>query len=399
MNSSQSSNCASQARWHSDGSRWLEMATSSSSGTARAGATRQRPLRVGFLPLTDAAPVVVAQELGLFARHGLDVELRREVGWATIRDKIIYGELDAAQAPAAMLWSAQLGLGCAPCDVFTALILNLHGNAITLSRSLWLSGVRDAASLREHLRTRRSPEPFTLGIVHPYSSHHLLLRDWLRGADIDPARDVRIVVVPPAQLFRHLHAGTIDGFCAGEPWNTLAVQQGEGWCPAWSAALQPGQVGKVLLVTRRFATTRPVEHAALVRAIAAAGAWCDEPHHRERLAEMLGAADWINLPGRVIAPALLGRFDCGHERAASVPDFLVFQRADAGVPAPEKAVALQQKLGAAGLLPPSMVRDESLPHRLFRDDLHREILAPPAEALASVTAPRVKCSTSRPDSA
>lgn len=350
------------------------------------GATRRRPLRVGLLPLTDAAPFVAAQELGLFARHGLEVELRREIGWATIREKIIYGELEAAQAPAPMLWSVQLGLGCAPCDVLTALILNLHGNAITLSRSLWAAGVRDAATLREQLRTRQAPEPLTLGIVFPYSSHHLLLRDWLRAAAIDPEHDVRIVVVPPAQMFRNLRARTIDGFCASEPWNTLAVQQGEGWCPAWSAAQQPGHVEKVLLVTRRFATTRPADHAALVRALAEAGTWCDEPENRERLASLLGAPAWINLPVRVIAPALFGRFDCGHERVANVPDFLTFQRADAGVPAPEKAAALQHALGAAGLLPATAARDEVLPRRLFRDDLHREILAHPAGTIAGVTA-------------
>jgi ABC-type nitrate/sulfonate/bicarbonate transport system substrate-binding protein len=97
-------------------------------------APRPRPLRLGFLSLTDAAPFVAAQELGLFERHGIQVELRREIGWATIREKIIYGELEAAQAPAPMLWSAQLGLGCPPCEVLTALVLNLHGNAITLSR-------------------------------------------------------------------------------------------------------------------------------------------------------------------------------------------------------------------------------------------------------------------------
>src|SRR5881394_3168851 len=96
-------------------------------------AARPRLLRVGFLALTDAAPFAVADHLGLFAQHGLRVELRREIGWATIREKIIYGELEAAHAPAPMLWSAQLGLGCPPCEVLTALVLSLHGNALTLS--------------------------------------------------------------------------------------------------------------------------------------------------------------------------------------------------------------------------------------------------------------------------
>src|ERR1043165_9741404 len=120
-------------------------AQSSTTASSRNSVSRW-PLRIGFLSLTDAAPFIVAEELGLFARHNLIVELRREIGWATIREKIIYGELDAAQAPAPMLWSAQLGLGCPNCDVLTALVLNQNGNAITLSRGLWEAGVRDAAS-------------------------------------------------------------------------------------------------------------------------------------------------------------------------------------------------------------------------------------------------------------
>ncbi len=352
------------------------MSTLSSPAFTTLPAPRPRPLRLGFLSLTDAAPFVAAQELGLFERHGIQVELRREIGWATIREKIIYGELEAAQAPAPMLWSAQLGLGCPPCDVLTALVLNLHGNAITLSQALWDAGVRDGASLREHARTRRSRQPLTFGMVFPFSSHHLLLRDWLRAAGLEPERDVRLVVVPPAQMFRNLNAHTIDGFCSGEPWNTLAVREGAGWCPTWSAAQQPGHVEKVLMVTRRFAESRASEHAALVRALADAGAWCDEPQNRERLAELLSGASYLNLPARVIAPALLGRFDCGHGRVESVPDFHVFHRGDAGVPVVEKAAALQLALATASLLPAASARDLELPRRLFRPDLHREILTP-----------------------
>ncbi|MDP3073121.1 MAG: CmpA/NrtA family ABC transporter substrate-binding protein [Opitutaceae bacterium] len=351
------------------------MTTMPTTPAAPGPATRGRPLRVGFVALTDAAPFAVAQELGLFARHGVEVELRREIGWATIRDKIIYGELDAAHAPAPMLWSVQLGLGCPPCDALTALVLGLNGNAITLSRALWEAGVRDAASLGEHVRTRRAREPLTLGVVFPFSSHQLLLTDWLRSAGLDPAKDVRIVVVPPAQMFRNLAARTLDGFCAGEPWNSLAVREGAGWCPAWSAALQPGHVEKVLLVTRRFAETRATEHAALVRALAEAAAWCDEPQHRERLAELLAQAPYLNLPARVIAPALLGGFDCGHGRVEAVPDFHVFHRGEASVPAVEKARPLQRALGAAGLLPATAAKDPELPRRLFREDLHRTILS------------------------
>lgn len=335
---------------------------------------RSRVLRVGFLPLSDAAPFAIAEELGIFARHGLRVELRREIGWATIREKIIYGELDAAQAPAPMLWSTQLGLGCRPCDVLTAFVVNLHGNALTLSRSLWNSGVRDAASLRAYVREDPRRQPLTFGAVFPYSSHHLMLREWLRAAGLDPERDVRIVVVPPAQMFRNLAAGTIDGFCAGEPWSSVAVREGAGWCPTWSAAHQPGHIEKVLMVTARFAETRAPEHARLVQALAEAAAWCDEPGHRDQLAHLLSGPRYVNLPARVLQPAFTGRFDCGHERIVQVPDFVVFHRHGANVPDAAKALALQHALGAAQLLSPAHAADPELPRRLFREDLHREIL-------------------------
>lgn len=331
-------------------------------------------MRLGWVSLTDAAPLLVAQERGLFAKHGLDVELRREIGWATIRDKLIYGEIDAAHAPAPMLWSMQLGLGCPPCEALTALVLSLNGNAITLSQSLWEAGVRDGASLREHARTRRAKTPLTFGVVFPFSSHHLLLAEWLRTAGLNPATDVRIVVVPPAQMFRNLAARTIDGFCSGEPWNSLSVREGAGWCPAWSAALNPGHIEKILLVTRRFAETYGPTHAALVRALTEAAAWCDEPHHREQLAELLAQPAHLNLPAAVIAPALTGRFDCGHGRVERVPDFHVFHRGDAGLPAAAKAAALQRALATAGLLP-AAAQDHQLPRRLFREDLHREFLS------------------------
>lgn len=342
------------------------------STTAPDTALPGRPLRVGFVPLTDAAPLIAAQELGVFARHGLRVELSRQVGWATIREKVVYGELDAAHAPAPMLWEVQLGLGSAPCPVMTAFVLNLHGNAITLSERLHAEGVRDGASLREAVRSRRGERRIVLGVVFPFSSHHLLLRDWLRGAGIDPEQDVRIVVVPPAQMFRNLTAGTIDGYCVGEPWNSLAVRAGAGWCPMWSARHSSGHVEKVFLVTQRFAEARAQEHARLLSALFEAAAWCDEPPNREPLAVMLSDARYLNVPSRVIAPALLGRFDCGHGCVENAPDFHVFHRGGANFPTAAKAVVLQHDLIAAGLVPSGI--PASLPSRLFREDLLRSAL-------------------------
>ncbi len=336
---------------------------------AAARAAAPRPLRVGFVALTDAAPLVVAREQGFFARHGLRAELSREVGWATIREKIIYRELDAAHAPAAMLFATRLGAGSVPCEVLTALVLNVHGNAITLSESLWQAGVRDAASLRAEARRRPGGHPLTLGVVFPLSSHHLLLRAWLQSGGLRPDRDVRIVVVPPAQTFPNLAAGTIDGYCAGEPWNSLAVREGAGWCPAWSAALDPGHLEKVLMVRADFADRRADEHRALVAAVADACAWCDEPANREPLARLLARREFLNQDAAVIAPALLGRFDCGHGRIEAVPDFHVFHRGGANVPAVERGAVLQSELARAGLLAGPRALDPRLPAQLFRPDL------------------------------
>ncbi len=346
--------------------------------------TPARPLRIGFLALTDAAPLIIAQHQGLFARHGLQVELRREVGWATIRDKVLYGELDAAQAPAPMLWAAQLGLGCGPADVCTGFIFNLHGNAITLSTRLWNDGIRDTAALRDAALRRRGENKLTFGIVCEHSMHHVLLRQWLRDARLDPERDVRIAVVPPAQMFRNLAAGTLDGYCAGEPWNTLAVQQGGGWCPTWSAALSPGHVEKVLMVRTGFAQRHAEDHRKLISALIASARWCDEPQNRAELAQILSAPAYLHLPAKAIAPALLGRFSPRRDQVESVPDFLVFSRGDANAPTTARATTLQAELVAAGLVPRTQL-STNLPRSLFREDLYRQALThPDTHAHASV---------------
>ncbi len=333
-----------------------------------------RPLRLGFAALTDAAPLISAQELGLFRQHRLTVELRREIGWATVRDKIIYGELDAAQAPAPLLWAAQLGLGGSQGDVLTALVLNLHGNAITLSSRLHAAGVRDGRSFRAEALRRHGAARLTLGIVHPFSSHHLQLRQWLLTAGLDPEKDVCIVVVPPAQMFRHLVAGTLDGYCAGEPWGSVAVQAGQGWCPTWSARLAPGHVEKVLMVRADFARDCSEEHLALVAALNTACTWCDEPANRPQLADWLAQPRYLDVSADTIRPALLGRFDTGAGKVETVSDFHIFSRGEANLPSVTAATTLQNELGAAGLIP-SGLAPADLPARLFRADLYRSATA------------------------
>lgn len=333
-------------------------------------------LRVGFIPLTDAAPLIVAHEHGLFSKRGLDVELSREVGWATIRDKIVYRELDASHAVAPMVLATSLGLGCLPTPCLTACVLNAQGNAITLSTALWKRGVRDAATLREEILRTRHERLLVLGVVFAQSAQNIILRDWLRGAQIDPDKDVRIVVVPPPQLHRNLAAGTLDGYCVGDPWNTLAVREKNGWIAAVSADLAPGHPEKVVMVREDFAVARSEEHLALVAGVVEAAAMCSDPDFRPTLIKLLSRPEYLNLPARVIAPALEGPLALGAERGSrDAFDYIRFHEKEANSPTPLRAQWLIDGLVRHRLIPAGTVLPPDLARRVFRADLHAQARA------------------------
>jgi len=329
----------------------------------------QRKLRVGFVPLTDCAPLVMAHELGLFRKHGLNVTLSRELGWATIRDKIIYGELEAAHAVAGMPVAATLGLGSIPCDCLTALVLNLHGNAITLSNELWKRGVRDGKTLRAEITRSRHEKIFTFGVVHPYSSHNFLLRDWLTAAGIQPDRDVRIVVVPPPQMVANLKAGNLDGFCVGEPWNSVAVQSRVGWCVAASAELAPGHPEKIFMVRRDFAGQRDAEHVALIAALLDACEFCDAPDNREQIIATLAQPAYVNVPVAALRRGFSTEFDFGHGEVRHIMNFNVFHRHNANEPSSDKAAWVLQRLRASGLCADVSPLNAEFGRRIFRTDI------------------------------
>jgi ABC-type nitrate/sulfonate/bicarbonate transport system substrate-binding protein len=257
---------------------------------------KSTPLQVGFIPVADCAPLVFACESGLFQKYELKVELRRETRWSTIRDKVIYGELDAAQAPATLPFITNLGLDSDQCACVAGLVLSLQGNAITISRHLWDEGVRDALTLRDLIYRNWGKRTYTFGIVFPHSSQYFLLRRWFKIGGIVPDVEVRIVVLPPAQMFPTLKLGYIDGYCVGEPWTSLAVEAGEGACVATSADLAPLHPEKVLMVRRDFADERAREHERLIAALIEACAFCDRPENHRLLSEILAEPRYVNAP-------------------------------------------------------------------------------------------------------
>lgn len=309
----------------------------------------------------------MAKELGLFERHGLQVELHREVGWATVRDKIIYGELEAAHAPAGLVLAASAGLGSVQCDCLTGLVINLHGNAITLSEKLWARGVRDGNTLRQEMA--RHGQPLTFGVVHRYSSHSILLHKWLRKHGIDPARDVQIVVVPPAQVAANLKASHLDGYCVGEPWNSLAVMNRTGWCVATSPELAPGHPEKVLMVRRAFAENSEPEHLRLIAALLDACRFCDQPENRERIVETLAEPEYVGAPVQALRTSLGGLFDYGHGRVEKLAEIHTFSRNNANEPTSEKADWLIRGLIEGGIVPDRLSIPATAAADCFRTDI------------------------------
>lgn len=248
-------------------------------------------LKLGFLALLDAAPLLVAKERGFFAEQGLDVELHRQSSWATLRDKLVVGALDGAQMLAPMVLASTLGLGGLKEPLVAALALNLGGNSITLSGAL-ARRMQETGSLAAAIKDK----PVTFGIVHPFSSHHYEMCLWLATAGIEAERDVTLTVVPPAQMLSNLSAGLIDGYCAGEPWGHLAARSGLGRVAITSREIWAGRIEKVYAVRQDWADRHPDTHRAILRALLLAARWCDQPENRAELAELLSRPGHVNAP-------------------------------------------------------------------------------------------------------
>jgi ABC-type nitrate/sulfonate/bicarbonate transport system substrate-binding protein len=321
----------------------------------------RKPLRLGFVPLCDCAPIVMAHELGFFKKYDLRVRLNREVGWATIRDKIAYGELDAAHALAPMVFAASLGLEGTVVDCVTSLVLNLHGNAITLSQPV-AKAVGDPESLRAFLAGHR--ERLVLGIPFLYSAHYFLLLAWLNSLGISAENSAQFVVVPPPQMPLNLKAGHLDGYCVGEPWNSIAVLANFGVIAATSAEIAPMHPEKVLMVPREFAETRAEEHKRLIAALLEACRYCDKAENRGHVIETLSRKQYLNAPVEALRLSLAGETYSGGGQeekpvaarpvlpGAGLPgrgDFTIFARNNANEPSDDKAAWILDGLRDSGL--------------------------------------------------
>lgn len=261
-------------------------------------------VRIGFIPLIDCAPFVIAQEKGFFKEEGVDVVLSKEASWASVRDKVAFNLLDGAHMLASMPIAASLGVGSLKTPMQTSFTVSHNGNGITIGNALYEAlqsyaktsvDIRTGVALKRFIDSREgAATPLRFAIVYPYSSHNYQLRDWLSQANIDSDRDVQIVVVSPVKMVDALKAGDIDGYCVGEPWNSLAVEQGVGHMLVTGYEIWGSTPEKVFGVNSAWAEKNEPTHLSIIRALEEACLWVDDEANQNELLSILSHPDYLN---------------------------------------------------------------------------------------------------------
>ncbi|WP_414543567.1 nitrate ABC transporter ATP-binding protein [Nostoc sp. CCY0012] len=279
--------------------------------TSRSGLEKVN-LDIGFMPLTDAAPLIVAKEMGFFAKYGLEnITLTRAGSWNEIAKGVATGKLDAAQMLAGMPLAMTLGAGGkTPICIVNALNLSRNANAITLSKKLYNQGVRNPADLKAVIN-EYPDQVLTLGVSHPTSMQNLILRYWLAAGGINPDQDISLSVIPPMEMASQLKAGNIDGYCAGEPWNYMAVHEGFGFVAATALEIWSGQPKKVLGVREDWAQKYPETYLALVKALLEACQYCDEFRNREEILEIICRPEYLDVNPVYVRPGFIDPYNRG----------------------------------------------------------------------------------------
>ncbi len=278
---------------------------------AGSDAPEKSSINLGFLPLTDAASLIVAATQGFAQPFGLTLNLQRQNSWSALRDKLIGGELDAAHGLYGLIYAVHLGIGGSPAvDMAVLMGLAQNGQSINLSAPLKAAGVTDAEALRASVR--HSGARLTLAHTFPTGTHALWLYYWLAAHGIDPLRDVKTLVLPPSQMVAHLRAGRIDGFCAGEPWGAQAITEGVGFTLATSQSIWPDHPEKVLGCTRAFVEEYPNTARALVMAVLEASRFIDQSQENRRsTAQLIAGRDYVDAPLAAIESRFLGLYQDG----------------------------------------------------------------------------------------
>ncbi len=325
-------------------------------------------LRIGFIPLVDAAALIVAVDKGFCAAEGLDVELVREISWANVRDKLNIGIFDAAHLLAPMAVASSLGIGHVKVPVVSAFGLGINGNAITVSPELnaaiaanvdgdMTDPLVSARALARVVAERKAKgqEPLIFGMTFPFSSHNYDLRFWMAAGGVDPDEDVRLVVLPPPFMVESLASRHLDGFCVGAPWNSVAVDLGIGFILHFACELLQRAAEKLLAVRTHWAAENPEMLTRLVRAHGRAADFIEDKANRDEVCAIATASDRIEVAPELIRRTLDGGLKVAPDGTLRPSDrYLLVGRAGAARPDPTQAAWLYAQMVRWGQAPMSM---------------------------------------------
>lgn len=343
-------------------------------------------LSAGFLPLTDSAILIAARERGFAEAEGIALDLVRETSWANVRDKLAVGQFEISHALAPMPIAANLGLTPFETRLIAPMALGLGGNAITASNRL-VAEMRDQHAF-EMTNARGAGEALArvvragqtegrkrlqFGVVHPFSGHNFELRYWLGASGITPDTDIEIVILPPSLMAEALASGQIDGYCVGEPWNSVGVASGAGRIIATKSSIWASSPEKVLAVREDWAEENMETLHALLRALYRSAEWCGQPSNHSELAALLSLPNYLDQPASVILPALDGSI-LGDAGSAASPDFFQPHAQAATFPWQSHALWFYSQMVRWGYVDHT-ADHAGMARRSFRPDIYRSALA------------------------
>jgi nitrate/nitrite transport system substrate-binding protein len=336
----------------------LENRPESSSSEVPTTRLEKTHLKIAFLPITCATPIIMAQPLGFYEKYGLTVELIKMNSWGQVRDAAIAGELDAYHMLSPMPLAMSLGLDSVPSAIKLASIENINGNAITVAS--------------RHRATVKGPsnfKGFRIAIPFVYSMHNLLLRYYLAVGGLHPDRDVELVILPPAEMLRGLQEGTIDAMIVAEPFNQQAVEQGIGFIHLLTQELWPGHPCCSFTTSEAWIDQYPNTFRALNKAIIDSANYARQAYKRQEIAQAIASPEYINANPETLEAVLTGNFDDGLGRRRNIPDRIDFD------PYPWKSFSywITTQFQRWGLLTENNFQHEAIADRVFMTGLARQL--------------------------
>ena len=331
-------------------------------------------MRFGIIALTDCSSIVMAHELGLFKKHGIESTISKEASWAAIRDRLTLGENQASHILLGIPYASTMGLQGSPVKpMIIPMYLNRNGQAITLNKALLDTGVKTPQQLKPVvMEAKAKGSPLTFAMTYPPGTHAMWIRYWLASGGINPDKDTTLITIPPAQMVANMKVGKMDGYCVGEPWGARAIADGIGFTAITTQQIWKDHPEKVLGFTEEFATKNPKTVKAVMRAVLEASQWNDKLENRTRMAEVVGQPQYVNAAKEIILGRMLGDYDYGDGRKEKDKYYMTFFDRQTNFPWKSHGVWWLSQFRRWG-----MVKEtpdyRGIVDRVHRPDIYREV--------------------------